>query len=74
MTPRTSRECEKENRALAMYVAAANWGWMSENHPPQAAQEIPFYLTSPFIEPAKSNGKSNGKSKMRGDDYPVSSG
>ena len=35
-----------------MYVAAANWGWMSENHPPQAAQEIPFYLTSPFIEPA----------------------
>jgi hypothetical protein len=54
MTPRASRECEKENRARAKCVAAANGGWMSEKIPPPAGQEKCFYLTSPFIEPANS--------------------
>jgi hypothetical protein len=53
MTPRASRECEKENRARAKCVAAANRGWMSEKIPPPAGQEKCFYLTSPFIEPAR---------------------
>ena len=47
-----TRECEKENRARAKCVAAANRGWMSEKYPLPAGQEKCFYLTSPFIEPA----------------------
>src|ERR1035441_7896245 len=53
MTPRTSHESEKENRALAKSVGAANRGWMSEKSLPQADQVKCFYLTSPFIEPAQ---------------------
>jgi len=53
MTPRASCECEKENRARAKCIAAANRGWMSEKIPPPAGQEKCFYLTSPFIEPAQ---------------------
>ena len=51
MTPRASRESEKENRARAKCMGAANRGWMSEKYPLPAGQEKCFYLTSPFIEP-----------------------
>jgi hypothetical protein len=51
MTPRTSHGSEKENRARAKSIAAANRGWMSEKVLPPVDQEKCFYLTSPFIEP-----------------------
>jgi hypothetical protein len=41
MTPRTSHKGEKQNHALEECIAAAKRGWMC------------FFLTSPFIEPAK---------------------
>jgi hypothetical protein len=56
MTPRASRESEKENRARAKCMGAANRGWMSEKYPLPAGQEKCFYLTSPFIEPALAYG------------------
>jgi hypothetical protein len=53
MTPRTSHKGEKQNHALEKCIAAANRGWMSEKYLPPADQAKCFFLTSPFIEPAK---------------------
>jgi hypothetical protein len=53
MTPRTSHKGEKQNHALEECIAAANRGWMSEKYLPPADQAKCFFLTSPFIEPAK---------------------
>ena len=66
MTPRTSRESEKENRARAKCISAANRGWMSEKYPLPAGQEKCFYLTSPFIEPATSQLISLGGTATEG--------
>jgi hypothetical protein len=44
-------------------VAAVNRGWMSEKIPPPAGQEKCFYLTSPFIEPARQLKESRGSGK-----------
>jgi hypothetical protein len=55
MTPRTSHKGEKQNHALEKCIAAANRGWMSEKFLPPADQGKCFYLTSPFIEPARSS-------------------
>src|SRR5580658_4841340 len=53
MTQRTSQKGEKQNHARAKSVEAANRGWMSEKYLPPADQVKCFFLTSPFIEPAK---------------------
>jgi hypothetical protein len=53
MTPRTSHKGEKQNHALEKCIAAANRGWMSEKYLPPADQAKCFFLTSPFIEPAR---------------------
>src|SRR5271165_2666364 len=53
MTPRTSHKGEKQNHALEKCIAAANRGWMSEKYLPPAHQEKCFFLTSPFVEPAR---------------------
>lgn len=46
-------EAEKKIHASAKSVAPANRGWMSEKYLPQADQVKCFFLTSPFIEPAR---------------------
>jgi hypothetical protein len=53
MAPRTSHKGEKQNHALEKGIAAANRGWMSEKYLPPADQAKCFFLTSPFIEPAR---------------------
>jgi len=43
---------QDENRVLAKCIAAASGGSMSDTHSLLAEEEMRFYLTSPFIEPA----------------------